>query len=178
MQENYLSHHGILGQKWGVRRYQNEDGSLTAAGRRRMLRQEYGDRKKTINDLHKLIDQAHTSLDKENRERFKGEKKTIKEQYKSGKITKKQMSSRIKEQRARADQRRNQNENNMVISHYKAVKQLRKYKAEYMRDVYGENSKRFKKAIRAASAAVEYYGNYSISVLPNGDYHIIRYDYA
>lgn len=27
-----LSHHGILGQKWGVRRYQNEDGSYTQAG--------------------------------------------------------------------------------------------------------------------------------------------------
>lgn len=30
-----LYHHGIKGQKWGVRKYQNEDGSLTAAGERR-----------------------------------------------------------------------------------------------------------------------------------------------
>ena len=30
---DYLSHHGILGQKWGIRRYQNEDGSLTNAGK-------------------------------------------------------------------------------------------------------------------------------------------------
>ena len=28
-----LQHHGVLGMKWGVRRYQNEDGSLTSAGR-------------------------------------------------------------------------------------------------------------------------------------------------
>ena len=32
---NELYHHGILGQKWGVRRYQNDDGSLTEEGRAR-----------------------------------------------------------------------------------------------------------------------------------------------
>ncbi len=32
---NHLEHHGILGQKWGVRRFQNEDGTLTTAGKRR-----------------------------------------------------------------------------------------------------------------------------------------------
>lgn len=31
----YLVHHGIKGQKWGVRRYQNADGTLTSAGKKR-----------------------------------------------------------------------------------------------------------------------------------------------
>lgn len=35
MDNNYLAHHGIKGQKWGVRRYQTKDGSLTAAGKKR-----------------------------------------------------------------------------------------------------------------------------------------------
>ena len=32
---DYLAHHGIMGMKWGVRRYQNEDGTLTEAGKKR-----------------------------------------------------------------------------------------------------------------------------------------------
>ena len=35
MNQNELYHYGILGQKWGIRRYQNPDGSLTKAGIRR-----------------------------------------------------------------------------------------------------------------------------------------------
>lgn len=35
---NELYHHGIKGQKWYVRRYQNEDGSLTPAGKERYLK--------------------------------------------------------------------------------------------------------------------------------------------
>lgn len=31
----YICHHGILGQKWGVRRFQNTDGSLTEEGKKR-----------------------------------------------------------------------------------------------------------------------------------------------
>ena len=33
--EDYLAHHGIKGQKWGVRRFQNPDGTRTALGKKR-----------------------------------------------------------------------------------------------------------------------------------------------
>lgn len=42
--EEYLSHYGIKGMKWGVRRYQNADGTLTNAGKKRLtkdLKKEY-----------------------------------------------------------------------------------------------------------------------------------------
>ena len=38
---NYLEHHGILGMKWGIRRFQREDGSLTSAGKKRKLVNEH-----------------------------------------------------------------------------------------------------------------------------------------
>lgn len=47
---NVLAHHGILGQKWGVRRYQNKDGSYTAAGEKHRQKEE------TINKLKKQAD--------------------------------------------------------------------------------------------------------------------------
>lgn len=44
-EDNYLAHYGIKGQKWGVRRFQNEDGSYTVAGKERygaqISRKEY-----------------------------------------------------------------------------------------------------------------------------------------
>lgn len=45
----FLEHHGIKGQKWGVRRFQNPDGTLTAAGKRRYLKLQ----KKTLKDFSK-----------------------------------------------------------------------------------------------------------------------------
>lgn len=45
--KEYFEHHGILGMKWGVRRFQNPDGSLTPAGEARYNRKQKREEAKT-----------------------------------------------------------------------------------------------------------------------------------
>ena len=60
-EDSYLMHFGIKGQKWGVRRFQNEDGTLTEAGIKR-----YGSEKEQ-KELSKTIQKLHQSRDKYSR---------------------------------------------------------------------------------------------------------------
>lgn len=62
---NELYHHGIKGQKWGVRRFQNEDGSRTSAGLKRYKewkndrREKKREKEERINKRAKLIESHH-----------------------------------------------------------------------------------------------------------------------
>lgn len=58
MYTNSLYHYGIQGQQWGVRRFQNPDGSLTEAGRDRYkVGQERDNERKDIekNEIDKMV---------------------------------------------------------------------------------------------------------------------------
>ena len=74
-----LYHHGILGMKWGVRRYQNKDGSLTAAGRKRYAKEEYKNNKKIA------------------KEKYRAAKESADRQYESDTVEKRQALDQEKE---------------------------------------------------------------------------------
>lgn len=63
---SYLAHHGIKGQKWGIRRFQNPDGSLTAEGRKR---RGVGGPRQSLRE--RFTSQKNNKTDEEKREELK-----------------------------------------------------------------------------------------------------------
>ena len=62
MEESILVHHGILGMKWGIRRYQNKDGTLTPSGRKHLEKQ---DTKWAHTNYNKIISKTRKSISRE-----------------------------------------------------------------------------------------------------------------
>lgn len=75
--EFYLEHHGIKGQKWGVRRFQNEDGTYTQAGIEK-LQKLSGDVSKNRVRSQTVRDKYSSKLDYYNKKMVKLEKKSDK----------------------------------------------------------------------------------------------------
>ena len=79
-----LMHHGIKGQRWGIRRFQNEDGTRTAAGkkRERSARQQWNAERKMQRKAAgsgKLFDKNESRAAKKYKEAKSAEKKALNE---------------------------------------------------------------------------------------------------
>ena len=72
----YLAHHGIKGQKWGIRNYQNPDGSLTSLGRKRY---GIGTSRKTENPVKNVFKTVKKQAEEKKKRAAEEEKEKIKE---------------------------------------------------------------------------------------------------
>ena len=79
-----LQHHGILGMRWGIRRYQNYDGTLTKAGKRRLEKKDTKWAKKNYNKIYKSV---FKDSRKEVKELVKGLNEQVSSKLKSGKVS-------------------------------------------------------------------------------------------
>lgn len=82
---DYLAHYGVLGQKWGVRRYQNKDGTLTAEGKKRVKELKGKDTESLSSNDKKLIEASKKEIS-DKLQRGKQEKEKRKKQVENGKI--------------------------------------------------------------------------------------------
>lgn len=175
----YIEHHGIKGMKWGVRRYRNEDGSLTSAGRKRETKRQYKSNKEALRAESKRLWQVYrneTKLGGTIQRDYKRSRAELKEKYKTGQISRSQFKAGKKQLK---DDRRSafdSSEKKCVIGQFFVRKLERENDAVYLSEIKGRNSKAFRKAYAKAQSATEGIGNYRVTALPDGTFHITRYD--
>lgn len=89
--DEMLMHHGIPGMRWGVRRYQNPDGTLTAAGKKRYGATDKKFTKSAVRDINRAYGNLHIAY-------TRAKKSNNFEGYKNAEDERDRMFSFIKEQ--------------------------------------------------------------------------------
>ena len=117
-----LRHHGIKGQKWGVRRFQNADGSLTSAGRKR-----YGDGS-SIEDYQNAIKKTKAAGESvENIRKFNNDVKRIKDPAMEKRIRKSTEGMTDKELKQRVNRLNMEDNYTRMMMHREQLKQGEDY---------------------------------------------------
>lgn len=93
-EDRYLVHHGIKGMRWGVRRYQNDDGSLTEAGKIRYM--------KKAERLVKTYENTRRRSTKssEKTRNYMSKPRVFRSPYKSDKLSRRSVNDLKKEEKA------------------------------------------------------------------------------
>ena len=101
MTYGYLIHHGVKGMKWGIRNYQNADGSLTAAGRQRYgvherrIPREHLDMMSNFRINQKLSSERSNSLSRIRKDLHKEKGMTFKQKRESYKAAEKDIDKNL-----------------------------------------------------------------------------------
>lgn len=154
---NTLMHYGAKGMHWGQRKYQNEDGSLTEAGK---IRYGVGEKKGfsgTLRTQNRLSQDSQDQAASDYRA-FKDRKADIKRQYKNKEITRADKKYELKKNKETLQEANERNSRNYDIALNKSTKRGRLI-AQGVLGISGGM------ALAAASGVAQANGNATASLL-------------